>query len=212
MKSISRFILILFCVIGLVSGCERDNRDQRKAQRITCENNLKVIGLAIRIWAGDHGDKYPFQVSTNAGGTLELCDRYADGFDRNALAHFLVMSNELSIPLLLCCPHDSSKTPVLNWRKLSVTNCSYRLRTDAKVSDDNPREILVVCPVDGAVLYCDGTVSRPDGKLEPTGVSASYELMQREFEKEPSNKIVSFMVMSNDLKTPQVIYKPDGKQ
>lgn len=212
MKSISYLILISFCVIGLVSGCERDNQDQRKAQHITCENNLKQIGLAIKIWAGDHGDKYPFQVSTNKGGTLELCDRDAEGFDRNALAHFLVMSNELATPLLLCCPHDNFHNPVRDWGKLSATNLSYRLRSGAKVSDSNPREILAVCPVDGAVLYCDGTVSRPDDKPEPTGVSASYELMLHELEKEPPNTSMNFMVMSNELTTPRVIYKLDEKK
>ncbi len=206
MKSIFRLILFTFCTLGLVSGCDHDNQDQRKAQHITCGNNLKQIGLAFKIWAGDHGDKYPFQVSTNAGGTLELCDRDAEGFDRNALAHFLVMSNELSTPLLLCCPHDGSKIPIRDWGKLSSTNLSYRLRTDAKVSDSNPSEILAVCPVDGTVLFCDGMISRPDGKPEPTGFSASYELMRRELEKVNTNPPTDFMIMSNDLNIPRISY------
>jgi hypothetical protein len=208
MTSISRLILISFCAVGFASGCERDNQDQRKAQHITCENNLKQIGLAFKIWAGDHGDKWPFQISTNEGGTLELCNRDAEGFDRNALAHFLVMSNELSTPKLLCCPHDESKILAADWGKLSGTNLSYRLRTDAKVNDSNPREILAVCPADGAVLYCDGSVSRLNGKPEPAGVSASYELMWRELQKEHTNPPADFMIMSNEPTTPRINYLP----
>ena len=32
---------------------------KRKAQRISCVNNLKEVSLAFRIWEGDNGDKYP---------------------------------------------------------------------------------------------------------------------------------------------------------
>ncbi len=32
---------------------------KKKAQKINCVNNLKQVGLAYRIWAGDNSDKYP---------------------------------------------------------------------------------------------------------------------------------------------------------
>src|SRR5882672_11239589 len=86
-------------ILLLASGCGHDDGCERKAQHISCVNNLKQIGLGFRIWAGDNGGKFPFQISTNAGGTLELCSRDANGFDRNSVAHFLVASNELSTPL-----------------------------------------------------------------------------------------------------------------
>ncbi|MBU6410293.1 MAG: prepilin-type N-terminal cleavage/methylation domain-containing protein, partial [Verrucomicrobia bacterium] len=44
---------------------------KRKANQIACVNNLKQIGLAFRIWAGDNGDKYPMQVSTAVFGGME---------------------------------------------------------------------------------------------------------------------------------------------
>ena len=31
---------------------------KRKAQRISCVNNLKQVSLAFRIWEGDNGDRY----------------------------------------------------------------------------------------------------------------------------------------------------------
>jgi hypothetical protein len=30
-----------------------------RAERIKCVNNLKQLGLAMRVWSGAHGDKYP---------------------------------------------------------------------------------------------------------------------------------------------------------
>src|SRR6476661_5082188 len=40
--------------------------------RISCVNNLRQVGLAFRIWANDHGDKFPWQVAAKDGGTLEF--------------------------------------------------------------------------------------------------------------------------------------------
>ena len=37
-----------------------------KAQSVVCLNNMKQIGLGFRIWATDHQDRFPFNVSTNA--------------------------------------------------------------------------------------------------------------------------------------------------
>ena len=77
------------------------SRAKGKAQSISCANNMKQIGLAFRTWAIDNNGNFPFNVSTNSGGTLELCLPGSDGFDRNAAFHFRVMSNELSTPKIL---------------------------------------------------------------------------------------------------------------
>ncbi len=91
-----------------------------KAQQINCVNNLKQIGLSYRIWGGDNGEKSPSQVSTNAGGTMELV---ADGF---AFPDFLVMSNELGTPKIVICPEDKQRTYATNFGALrSDTNVSY---------------------------------------------------------------------------------------
>ena len=154
-----KFTTAIVSLMGvLLAGCNYSQQDERKAQTISCVNNMKQIGIAFRIWAGDNGDKFPFQVSTNAGGTLELCDRDANGFERNSFSHFLVASNELSTPLVLYCPQDRSKTATKDWGGLSASNVTYLLRSDFKVSQSNPHEVLAVCPVDGNIVYCDGTV------------------------------------------------------
>ncbi len=130
-----------------------------KAQDINCVNNLKQIGLAFRVWAVDHNDQFPFHVSTNAGGTLELSKPGDDGFERNPLIHFQVMSNELSTPRILVCPNDPSKRAASNFESLQPVNLSYRLRSGISTNQD-PTEIIVVCPIHDNVLYSDGSVQR----------------------------------------------------
>lgn len=129
-----------------------------KAQRISCVNNLKQIGLAFLIWAGDNNAQFPFNVSTNAGGTMEFCNVGKDGFDLNALFHFQVMSNELNSPKILVCPQDKNRKAALRFDPLQTSNVTYRVHSGTNISDANPRTVLAVCPIDGNVLYCDGTV------------------------------------------------------
>ena len=110
-------------------------------------------------------------MSTNAGGTLELCVRGIDGFDANAAAHFQVMSNELSTARYLVCPADSSKRPASNFVKLRPANISYLLRTGPNVEETHPEEVLARCPIHGNVLLCDGSVkkdlAKESGKAAP---------------------------------------------
>ena len=130
------------------------------AQKINCVNNLRMIGAGLTMWAYDHDGKYPFNVSTNAGGTLEFCASGSDGFDSNSARHFQVVTNaeQLPTPLLLVCPQDRSKKAATELRKLGPANVTYRLRTGTRIDLSHPKEVLAVCPIDGNTLYCDGTV------------------------------------------------------
>jgi hypothetical protein len=130
------------------------------AQSINCANNMKQIGLAFRTWAIDHDDNFPFNVSTNKGGTLELCALGSDGFDRNAALHFQVMSNELSTPKILVCPADGKRQPALDFLGLQPAYVSYKLRTGSDINETHPDQILAICPVHNNVLRSDGSVQR----------------------------------------------------
>lgn len=90
-----------------------------KAQFINCVNNLKQIGLSYRLWGGDNGEKYPAQVSTNAGGTMELV---SSGL---VFPAFAVMSNELGTPKIIVCPEDRNRMSGTNFSTLSDANVSY---------------------------------------------------------------------------------------
>ena len=133
-------------------------------QRSDCENNLRQIGLAFKVWALEHNDRFPFNVSTNAGGSLELCVPGPGGFDKNPLAHLRVISNELGTPQFFVCPNDSAKHAAADFGALQLGNLSYQLRTGTNINSENPQEVLAVCPVHGNELFCDGNVrKRPPG-------------------------------------------------
>jgi hypothetical protein len=124
------------------------------------ENNLKMIGIAFRIWEGNNGDEYPFHVSTAKGGTRELCHPDANGYEPNPVPTFKAMANELSTPNILVAPNDPAKHAAASFASLTADNITYVLRTGPNVVESHPEEILAVDPVNGIALRCDGSVER----------------------------------------------------
>lgn len=147
--------MIYLAAVALLAmtGCRKSNDyvDQPNPNGITCPRNLEQISYDLRLWEDAHHDKSPFLVSTNDGGVMELAT-VKDGFRKNPHLVFQVMSNELRTPLLLVCPQDKSKTIAKGWESLSEANVSYIF--PAKSSSN----VLMVCPIDGNILFEDGTV------------------------------------------------------
>lgn len=133
-------------------------RARGRAQEISCRNNMKQIGLAFRTWAIDNNGNYPFNVSTNQGGTMELSAPGRDDFASNPARIFQVMSNELGTPKILVCPADSKRQPALNFQSLQPANVSYRVYSGTNVNETNPQEVLAICPIHHNVLLSDGSV------------------------------------------------------
>ena len=82
---------------------------KKKAQKISCTNNIKQTLLAFKVWAGDNNDRYAQQVAASSGGAKDWLNT-ASGAAAIALSPnmvFMVMSNELSTPKVTYCPSDS---------------------------------------------------------------------------------------------------------
>lgn len=109
-------------------------KDKARALRIQCVNNLKQIGLATRVWEGDHGDKFPWNIPGTNGGTME----FTTGL--NEWRHFQIMSNELSTPKVLICPTDTARVSATNFSFFSNSNISFFIGLDASQAD--PQSIL----------------------------------------------------------------------
>jgi prepilin-type processing-associated H-X9-DG protein len=128
-------ILVLVAIAVLFWPFLFPQQAQRMAHKINCVNNLAQIGLAYRIWEGDHNDKYPMQVSVTNGGAMELVS------EGNAWINFSVMSNELSVPFYLICPQDAKhQPPATNFSQQLAGHLSYFVGLARKESD--PQSIL----------------------------------------------------------------------
>ena len=129
-------VIAVVAVLLILLSPWQEPRAEGKARQIDCVNNLKQIGLAYFLWAGDHDGKFPMQVSVTNGGTMELT---ADG--RDAWLNFLVMSNELNTPKVLWCVADRDQVTATNWTSdFSAANISYFVGLDA--STNHPQMFL----------------------------------------------------------------------
>ena len=116
-------ICAVIAMIGLaVLGL---NKTKARAIQISCVNNVKQCELASMVWAGDNNEKYPMEISTNAGGTLEFVS------GTNTFRYFQVMSNELSTPKVACCPGDTRRSGTNFGGDFNNERVSYFIGVDA---------------------------------------------------------------------------------
>jgi prepilin-type N-terminal cleavage/methylation domain-containing protein len=143
-------LLVVIAIIAILAGILLPALSQAKAkaQRADCVNRLKQVCVAFRMWAGDYGDKYPWQVSLENGGTQDSPDW---------VENFRVCSNELSTPKILVCPSDKARNAQDNWLSLvGDTDVTYFYGADAE--EKKPM----------TMLSGDSNVYGGGGGLDPT--------------------------------------------
>ncbi len=128
-----------------------------RAQTIVCVNNLKQVGLASRVWANGHQDRFPFITNTNQSGPLTAGEQAPP---QEAVRVFRLLSNELGSPKILVCPADGFKRPATSFSTLSQANITYVLELGPAETDADPQGVLARCPVHGTVLLRDGSVQQ----------------------------------------------------
>lgn len=123
------FCLAILAAIGVAVTSSVYNAASGHAKSMNCVNNLKQVGLAFRLWAGDNGDNFPMQLSVSNGGTMEL----ATG--NNAWINFMAMSNELATPKVLYCLADKGRVPATSFQAdFNNKNVSYFVNLDANTN------------------------------------------------------------------------------
>ena len=194
-------LMIVILTVAVMVALLLPPRPKQRNTRIHCLNNLKNVGIGFRLWADDHGGKFPMEISTNAGGTRGLPG------DPGTIWQFQILAKVLGDNArLLACPADGQRSAATTFlTNFDNTHVSYFIGLDANETLTNaflagdrnlqnggtPRSgILPFTPAQpigwgkdihkeqGNVLFVDGRVARLDSRqvrssLADTGLATN---------------------------------------
>jgi len=117
---IELIVAVVIVVVLLITAMPTHKGAKVKTSQVQCLSNLHQIGLGFIMYMSDHKDLFPWQVSTNKGGTEELI---ANGVAAN---HFAKLESYRLGTSIFVCPGDKTRqAAATNSVGFSNTNLSY---------------------------------------------------------------------------------------
>jgi len=159
-------IAVIVVVIALILPALAKGR--RRTSRIGCVNNVKQVALAFMTWSVDNRDRFPMQVSTSEGGSMEFV---AGG---QTFPHFQVMSNEIATTKLLNCPMDNRMYAANFQNDFTDSKISFFIGVDASIT--KPASILI----GDSHLAIRGEPAKPGLLVLSTNASAGWTAARHE--------------------------------